>query len=375
MTHALTINTGSSTVRLDLVPIMDRDRADRPSEHAAPPPIGEESERLERFLGAHTERPPSGVAHRIVHGGPRFRRPTIWSEEVHTELEGLRELAPLHLPPSLRWIRAAQTLLPDLPHVLVFDTAFFADLPEAARTYALPRALATRLGLRRYGFHGLAHAAMARRLRELRPDLGNGGRVITLQLGSGCSAAALRGGRPIDTTMGFTPTEGLVMATRSGDVDPGLLTHLMRTDGQDGAALDRMLNESSGLLGLSEISGDMRVLCERDDDRARLAIEVFCYRIRKTVGAYTAALGGLDAIVFGGGVGEHSPRVRDESLRGLEALGIELDPTANDAAIGADARIDHERSRVEVRVVSVDEAAELAREARRTWTDKPGTET
>jgi acetate kinase len=247
--------------------------------------------------------------------------------------------------------------------VAVFDTAFYATLPKVAATYALPRALAAKHGIKRYGFHGIAHQAMWRRWVELRPRARQGGCAISLQLGAGCSITAIRDGRAADTSMGFSPLEGLVMATRPGDVDPGALTFLARAEGLSLDRLERLLNEEAGLLGMSGTSGDMRTLLEADDEDARLAVDVYCYRTRKYIGAYLAALGGAEAILFGGGVGEHAPLVRAKILAGLGWLGIVLDPDANRAAVGTEMCISHRSSKVELWVIPVDEAAILAQAA------------
>lgn len=307
------------------------------------------------------------VAHRVVHGGGRGGA-SIIDDAVEREIAAAAELAPLHNPPALRCLRAIRAALaPGTPHVAVFDTAFFHDLDAVAARYPLPPQPGSRHELRRYGFHGSAHRAMWRAWRDLNPELTNGGRIITLQLGAGCSAAAIREGRAIDTSMGFTPLEGLMMATRSGDIDPGLLIYLQRAQGLSADALEVLLTRNSGLAGVSGLGGDMRSLLASADPRAGLAIDMFCYRARKYVGAYLAALGGADAILFGGGIGEHSPEVRRRILHGLEALGVRTDMTRNTAAIGATARISTDDSPVAVQVVVVDEARELAESALEAW--------
>jgi acetate kinase len=306
----------------------------------------------------------SAVAHRIVHGGERFRKTTKLDIETERKIEELSYLAPLHNPRALRWIDAAREVLGE--RVLqcgVFDTAFYADLPEVASMYALPAQLCREHGIRRYGFHGLAHGAMNRRWRELRPELENGGRVISLQLGSGCSMTATLCGKAQDTSMGFSPLEGLVMATRSGDVDAGVLAFLQRTQKLTTEEMESLLNNKSGLLGVSEISNDMRVLLASDDPRAARAVELYCYRARKYLGAYLTVLGGADGVLFGGGVGENAAVVREKILSGMEWCGIELDRDANNKATGCEALISTSQSKIEVWVVPVDEATSLAREA------------
>jgi acetate kinase len=351
MTTVLTINAGSSSVRLDLVEILgDRVRElaqrhlDGPSEDAAAI--------LADFLGANPRSRPDAVAHRVVHGGPRFTAPIQVDDSVVRSLTELAPLAPLHASATMAWMRAAIEALPaPVPQICVFDTTFFAALPAIAAAYAIPAELARSRGLRRLGFHGFAHRSMWRQWSERRPDLTRGGRLLTLQLGSGCSAAAIFEGSPIDTSMGFTPMEGLIMSTRAGDLDPGLVLHLKRLEGLGVDDLERMLDRESGLRGLSGTSGDMKeLLADKENPAARFAVEAFCYRVRKYVGAYFAVLGGLDGIVFGGGIGENSPEVRRASLSGLEALGIVLDGAKN-------------RASVEILVVPVDEAGEMARDA------------
>lgn len=356
----LTVNAGSSSVRLAA---FGDGGARRIAAAHHDRPGTEPRELLEDFLRGHGLAKVSIASHRVVHGGERFRAPLRVDGAVEREIERLAAIAPLHNPPALRWLREARAVLgPDVPHVAVFDTAFYADLPAAATTYALPRELAARHGLRRYGFHGIAHDAMGRRWRQLHGDAGPEARLISLQLGAGCSITATRGGRAVDTSMGFTPLEGLVMATRSGDVDPGLLLHLQRTGGMTAEALERMLNRDSGLRGISGASGDMRELLASRDPAARLAIEVYCRRARKYVGAFLAVLGGADAILFGGGVGEHAPEIRARILEGMAWAGIALESPRNGAANSGEARIDA-GGPVQVWVIPVDEAAILAEEA------------
>jgi acetate kinase len=310
----LAINVGSSSVRLTL---FDGDA------------------RRERHLDANAGAPaallddlgdtPELVVHRVVHGGPRLRATTIVDDAVVRELLANVALAPLHLPRALEWLQAARRRWPRARQAAAFDTAFYATLPPAARTYALPRALSDKLGLQRYGFHGLAHQSM---LRALPPAP----RVITFQLGAGASATASRDGRAVDTSMGFSPLEGLVMATRPGDVDPGVLLYLMR-HGYGVDALDALLEHESGLRGLGG-DGDLRQLAARQDDAARLALDVYVRRARKYLGAYLVALGGCDAIAFGGGVGEHAPTIRAAICDGLAWAGITIDDARNRAASG-----------------------------------------
>ena len=362
--NVMTVNTGSSSVRLAY---FERAGSGQLKELANSHHTftGHEPETLLReFAQAHEFEGVSLVAHRIVHGGARFTTPIFLDVSSEQEIEHLSPLAPLHNPVALRWIRAARKVWgSNVPQVGVFDTAFYGDLPKVARTYAIPHSLDEKHGLRRYGFHGLAHQAMWRRWSELRPKNAGSGRLISFQLGAGCSITATENGKPRDTSMGFSPMEGLMMATRSGDVDPGLITFLQRQEGLTTQEIDRLLNEASGLLGVSGISADMRQLLESQDERARLAVSLYSYRARKYLGAYLAVLGGADAIIFGGGVGEHAPSIRARILEGMEWLGILLDPESNLAAVGLESRISAPNSQIEVWVMPVDEAAILAREA------------
>lgn len=309
------------------------------------------------------------VGHRVVHGGERFSQSVAIDEAVVAEIEALIELAPLHNPASLAGIRGARDVLgPTVPMVAVFDTAFHHSMLPVARTYALPHALASRHRIRRYGFHGTAHAALVAGYaaftgRNLEKD-----RVITLQLGNGCSVTAIAGGKSIETSMGFTPLEGLVMGTRSGDLDPSIVGYLVREEKVDASEVERWLNEESGLLGVSGRSNDMRELLQAvaHDERARLAIELFCYRARKYIGAYLAVLEGADAIVFGGGIGENSPEIRSRICTGMQWCGILLDAERNTAAVhlspGSVARISQDEATLAAYVVADDEETWIARE-------------
>jgi len=295
------------------------------------------------------------VAHRVVHGGRRFSAPVEVDDAVLDELRELSALAPLHNPVNVLGIEVARRALPHVPHVAVFDTAFHHTLPPRAYTYAVPRAW----DVRRYGFHGTSYAFVSRAAAKLLRREPEDVNMIVLHLGNGASAAAIAGGRSIDTSMGLTPLEGLVMGTRSGDVDPALVTHLRRTAGLSADEIDSALNTASGLLGLAGVS-DMRELHERiagGDEDAALALDVYCYRIRKYVGAYFAALGRVDAIVFTAGVGEHDAIVRARALEGLERLGIVLDPAAPGPVVSSAA------SDVAVLVVPTDEELEMAMQA------------
>ncbi|MEO6526565.1 MAG: acetate kinase [Gemmatimonadaceae bacterium] len=309
------------------------------------------------------------VGHRVVHGGERFSHSTRVDDDVRRELEDLIELAPLHNPHNLRGIAAARSALgAGVPQVAVFDTAFHHSLPDTAYLYAIPYQLYRRHRVRRYGFHGTSHRYIAYRYRQLTGRTREATRIITLHLGNGASACAIEGGASVDTSMGFTPLEGLVMGTRSGDLDPAILDFVGAKEGLSLHELDSVLNKQSGLLGLSGLTADMRELlaeeAEHADRRARLAIDVFCYRVKKYLGAYMATLNGADAIVFSGGIGENSAEVRSRICTGLDRLGIEVDPERNATLVGGEGRIDREGSRVELWVIPTDEELLIARD---TW--------
>jgi acetate kinase len=307
-----------------------------------------------------------GVGHRVVHGGDRFVEPTLIDDEVLEAIEALTDLAPLHNAPSLEAIRAARAVLgAGVPMVATFDTAFHRTLPERASRYAIPLELADKHRIRRYGFHGLAHRYMTERYAAIMATDLEQVKLVTLQLGNGCSAAAIEGGRSVDTSMGFTPLEGLMMGTRSGDVDPSLAGYFARREGVDIEETEAWLNTRSGLLGVSGRSSDMRELLEAEasgDERAALAVDMFCYRVRKYIGAYFAALGGVDALVFGGGIGENAPLVRARICAGMRWWGLTLDEARNAGAVGSEGRISTDDSRVHAYVILVDEAAIIARD-------------
>ena len=313
------------------------------------------------------------IGHRVVHGGEQFQEPVRIDDEVFAAIDRLAELAPLHNPACLAGIKAARVVMGShIPMVAVFDTAFHRSIPPQAATYAIDLDLARKHGIHRYGFHGIAHASLAgicaaaanRPLTSLR--------LITLHLGNGCSATAIDQGRSVDTSMGFTPLEGLVMGTRSGDLDPALVGYLVRKTGLSVDEVERLLNERSGLLGLSGMSNDMRELLisaeGRPDSRAALAVDVFCYRVRKYIGAYLAVLGGADAIVFGGGIGERSAIIRARICDGMGWCGIRLDPLRNETAVdlapGNAMKISEEDSPLACYVAGVDEEVEIARATR-----------
>lgn len=306
------------------------------------------------------------IGHRIVHGGDRFTEPTLVDDDVLAALAALTPLAPLHNPAGVQGIEVARSAYPGVPQVAVFDTAFHHGMPARAHRYALPRNLADRHRIRRYGFHGISHGYVARRAAEhLRRPLAEL-RLITLHLGNGASAAAVAGGRSIDTSMGLTPLPGLVMGTRGGDIDPGVVFHLHREAGLDVEAIEELLTRRSGLVGLAG-AGDLREVharVARGDGDAAEALEIYCYRIRCYVGAYAVALGQLDAIAFTAGVGERDPDVRARVCTGLGLLGVRLDPARNAAAATDPRTISAADSAVAVLVIPTDEEGEIARQAR-----------
>jgi acetate kinase len=324
--RVLVVNAGSSSLKLRLLGPDDEVLAE--ADIAAPRAEIDEPALADWVAGAG---PIDAVGHRIVHGGERFRAATPIDADVVAALRALTDLAPLHQPKSLAALDAVGRALPDTPAVACFDTAFHATLPEAAATYAVPAAWRERWGVRRYGFHGLSHAYAARRAREL--SGGAAARVVTCHLGAGASLCAVRDGRSVDTTMGFTPLEGLVMATRSGSVDPGLLLWLLERASVSLREMAEALEHDSGLLALAG-TADMREVLARagDGGDARLALDVYVHRLRAGIAAMAAALGGLDALVFTGGVGERAPAVRAAAAGGLAFLGVAIDASRNEAA-------------------------------------------
>jgi len=316
------------------------------------------------------------VGHRVVHGGELFTESVLISEEVMKGIENCIDLAPLHNPTNLRGIRAIRDLLGhQMPQVAVFDTAFHHSLPEHSYLYAIPYHLYLRYRIRRYGFHGISHRYVAYRYRLLRGIDREKANLVSLHLGNGCSAAAIRGGISTDTSMGMTPLEGLVMGTRSGDVDPAILSLIALKEGIPLNEVETLLNKQSGLLGISGLTNDMRALLseirEHDDRRASLAVEIFCYRARKYIGAYLAAMGGADAIVFTGGIGENSPEIRARICEGLEWAGLSLDDGKNNEAVGREGLISREGSRLAAYVIPTDEELLIARDTARCILGEP----
>ncbi len=305
----------------------------------------------------------AAVGHRVVHGGEKFSSSTIINDEVMEQIMECRRLAPLHNPHNIKGIEACRRLFPHTPQVAVFDTAFHQSMPPHAFLYALPHELYTEQGVRRYGFHGSSHRFVAREAaRELGRPLSEL-KLITVHLGNGCSITAVQGGASMDTSMGLTPLEGLVMGTRSGDIDPAIPLMLMRTSGIHTEGMERILNRKSGILGLSGIGSDMREIeeaVEAGDEAGIRTLEVFCYRIKKYIGAYMTVLGGLDALVFTGGIGENSMVVRQKSTAGLEFLGIHLDHEQNRRLNRSRGRISRQDSPVAVFIIPTDEELVIA---------------
>jgi len=316
------------------------------------------------------------VGHRVVHGGERFSESVIITDEVLKGIEECIELAPLHNPNNIKGILAVRSLFgTSTPQVAVFDTAFHSTLPEHAYLYAIPYHLYRRHRIRRYGFHGTSHRYVAYRFRVLRGVTREETHVITFHLGNGCSAAAIRNGHPVDTSMGMTPLEGLVMGTRSGDLDPAIVNLIAAKEGLSPQEVESLLNTQSGLLGISGLTNDMRVLQaelkEHDDRRARVAIDVFCYRARKYVGAFLAAMGGADGIVFTGGIGENSPEIRAQICEGMEWAGLSLDPDRNQKMVSKEGMISREGSRLAAYAIPTDEELLIARDTVRCILGRP----
>ena len=359
--RVLVVNTGSSSLKLSVVE--DGRRVEAASverwegqEHLEP---------VEEFLDSVGA--VDAVGHRVVHGGPRLVEPVLVDERVLAELDAIADLAPLHNPRAVAGIRAVRTVASASPEVACFDTTFHAQMPRAARTYALPREWNQRWQLRRYGFHGLSHAYATRRAAEMLDEPLEALRIVSCHLGAGASVTAVRAGRSVDTSMGFTPMEGLAMATRSGSVDPGLVLWLLEQDGVTREGLADTLEHGSGLKGLSGTGGDLRdVLARRSegDADATLAYDVFVHRLRREIGAMTASAQGLDVLVMTGGIGEHSPDVRADAAAGLGHLGVAVAQEVNEVTTG-DADISSGTAGVRTVVVTSSEETEIARDTRR----------
>jgi acetate kinase len=383
--RVLVLNCGSSSVKYRLLEpdtgrVLVRGLAERIGErsgrlahgdHVTDRGFGDHAAALDAVLDAFARYGPAlddglvAVGHRIVHGGRDFSRPVLLDDDVLAAVDALSPLAPLHNPANVRGVRAARKALPDVPHVGVFDTAFHTTIPARAATYAIPRAWREVHGVHRYGFHGTSHAYVSREAARLLGRDPADANVIVLHLGNGASACAVAGGRSIDTSMGFTPLPGLVMGTRSGDVDPSLAEYLGRVAGLSAADVGKALNSESGLMALAGVNDvrEVTARAEAGDEDARLALDVYCYRIRCYVGAYVAALGRVDAIAFTAGVGENSAPVRSAALAGLEVLGITVDDDRNRADAPGPRVISPDGAPVSVLVVPTDEEREIARQA------------
>lgn len=392
-TRVLVLNSGSSSVKYQLLDMRDatrlaaglverigerdslvahtpltagaggrRERTGRIADHAEA--LREVAEEL-RQDGLGLDSPElAAIGHRVVHGGLRFSAPALVDDGVVAEIERLVPLAPLHNPANLTGIRRARELRPDLPQVAVFDTAFHTTMPEYAARYAVDTATADAYGIRRYGFHGTSHAYVSRGTAALLGKDPSEVNVIVLHLGNGASASAVEGGRCVDTSMGMTPLEGLVMGTRSGDIDPAVTIHLQREAGMSVDGVDELLNKKSGLTGLCG-DNDMREILRRadgGDTRARLAFDVYIHRLKKYIGAYGAVLGRVDAVAFTAGVGENAAPVRAAAVAGLETLGLAVDPARNTVRSGEPRIISPDGARVAVAVVPTDEELEIARQ-------------
>lgn len=389
MSSVLVVNSGSSSLKYQLIDmgteqvlasgVLERigepvgsirhENADGRTD--APAQFDDHEAAFQAMLDAFAEHgpslvdsPPVAVGHRVVQGARRFFEPTVVDDTVMRDIEELSPLAPLHNPANLSGIRGARRVFPHLPHVAVFDTAFHTTMPDAASTYAIDKRTAEKFRVRRYGAHGTSHRFIARAAAEFLGKPLDQLRLISLHIGNGASACAINGGISVDTSMGLTPLEGLVMGTRSGDIDPAVLIHLHRQAGMDFDELDTLLNRKSGLYGLTG-SGDVRDVTARakaGDSLAKVALDVYAHRIRAYIGAYLAQLRGADAIVWTAGVGENSPEVRELTLAGMEPLGIELDPARNEAPERVARRIATDSSPIDVLVIPTNEELEIARQ-------------
>jgi acetate kinase len=363
--NVLVLNAGSSTLKYQIIATdLDRIEHDRDERLAHGSREGAPNETaLEQILASISVKI-DAVGHRVVHGGELFSESVLIDDKVIADIEECVELAPLHNPASLAGIRAACKYFgPSLPQVAAFDTAFHHTLPEHAYVYAIPYRFYERHHVRRYGFHGTSHRYVAHRYRQLRGLTRNQTNVLSLHLGNGCSICAIQRGISIDTSMGLTPLEGLVMGTRSGDVDPTIVGFIAEKESLSIQDMERFLNKDAGLLGISGFSSDMReLLAARDQPRARLAIEIFCYRARKYIGAYLAAMGGADAILFTGGIGENSPEIRARICTGLSFAGLTIDPHRNSQTGNAERLISTDASTLAAYCIPTDEELLIARD-------------
>ncbi|MEO1437693.1 MAG: acetate/propionate family kinase [Bacteroidota bacterium] len=389
--HILVINCGSSSLKTSVIEPLSGIRAltldvDRLHEAQAqiiqngqvidgfPENVDSLQARIEyclQLIKAHNENLEiKGVGHRVVHGGSHFKEAILIDQQVEQTIEDLEPLAPLHNPVNLLGIRAAKAVFDQIPHIAVFDTAFHQTLPRRASTYALPKSLSEKYAIKRYGFHGTSHYYVAQQAANHLQESVDRLRLITCHLGNGCSLAAIEYGRSIETSMGFTPLEGLVMGTRSGDLDPGILIHLMRHENLDVDQLDRLLNKESGLKGISALGNDMRDLLDaatNEHKDAQLSIQVFCHRVKKYIGAYAAVMGGVDAIIFTGGIGENSAVIRHRITQKLEFIGALANDDKNEAIqLSTENPVQDfswNHSRVKLLAIKTDEALQIAKES------------
>ena len=368
--RVLVVNSGSSSLKYAVVePDSATMVADGVIERIGDGPVADHAEALQAAFEELTEsgRPLeslnlAAVGHRVVHGGPNLYEPTLIDDDVFAQLGELEPLAELHNPPAVQGIKVARKALPDLPHIAVFDTAFFHDLPPAAATYAIRRDIAQRWGVRRYGFHGTSHQYISEEVAKFLDAPLESLNQIVLHLGNGASASAIAGGKPVDTSMGLTPLEGLVMGTRSGDIDPGIFSYVSRTAGLGVEEFDDILNDESGVFGLGG-EKDFRALHKRiesGDEAAQLAYDVYIHRLRKYIGAYMAVLGNTDVITFTAGVGENDAAVRRDALSGLTPLGVEVDERRNESSDKGARRISSDGSPTTVLVVPTNEELAIA---------------
>lgn len=378
--NILLLNAGSSSLKATLMASGDgkvvagglADWAGAGTRYQFAGPAGKQEEAVawkghaqavQRFIADIRGAKLAAVGHRVVHGGP-FTASVRITPDIRSRIDALADLAPLHNPPSLQALAAADSALPDVPHVAVFDTAFHATLAPEAYTYPVPASWTRGWGIRRFGFHGLSHAYCARRAAEMLDRPASDLRLVICHLGNGCSASAVQGGRSVDTTMGFTPLEGLMMGTRSGSIDPGIVPHVQQHHGLTAEQVETALNRESGLLGVSGISADMRQVlaaAHAGNDQARLALAVYAHRVRQAIGALAVTMGGVDALVFTAGVGEHAAEVRAACCTGLECLGLELDADAN-AARKPDADVARGNSHARILVIATREDVTMLHE-------------
>jgi acetate kinase len=355
--YILVVNAGSSSVKFALFDAADFSKKIVAGSIDAASSVSLVMKQLGEHLGA---RGLAAIGHRVVHGGPNYYVSTLIDEKMLAALRDLEVFDPEHLPEEIRLIEEFHALFPNVPQVACFDTAFHHDLPRVAQIVPIPRKYEAE-GVRRYGFHGLSYTFLMKELARTHGEAAARGRVVLAHFGSGVSLAAVRDGRPIDTSMAFTPASGVPMSTRSGDLDPGLAWYLARKDGMDGKSFNEMITNASGLLGISETSGDMKTLLEHEaaDPRAAEAVALFCYQVKKYIGAYAAALGGVDTLVFTGGMGEEAPKIRARVCEGLAFLGIEIDENKNNMNAAV---ISKEGATATVLVVHTDEEVVIAEE-------------